>query len=161
MCGRCIINSCCQQSRLKCMKEWSRGIKSQSFAAWVMKISITQNLDNLKALHIVYHVHNCYLHEISFQTSVRFLKVTMCILLDVLTQLPPESCKDDGETMCADVPLHGSLWFWIPLPKEPSIQACPLLCLFLVLACSPLSEKLHHFFSHSRFIDSCHTWCGL
>lgn len=91
------------------MKAWSRGIKFQSFADEVMKIYITQTLDNLKALHIVYHVHNCHLHEVSFWTSVRFLKVITCSLLDVLTQLPPESCKDDAETMCADVLLHGSL----------------------------------------------------
>lgn len=89
------------------MKEWLRDIKSWSFAAGVMKIYT--NPHNLKALPIVAQVYSCHLPEGPFQTSFRFLKVIMCILLDVLTQLPPDSCKADSETVCTYVLHHLSL----------------------------------------------------
>jgi len=94
-----------------------------------MKREITQNGHNLKVSPIVDHVHSCHLHEVPFQTSFRFLKVIMCILLDTLAQLPPDSCKADSETVCTGVLRHLSL----PLPKERSTQACPLLLLFLAV----------------------------
>lgn len=158
--GRTIINACCQQNGLKCMKEWSRGIKFWSFAASVMKMYMTQTPYNLKALPIVAHLHSCHLHEVPVQTSFRFLKAIMCILLDVLTQLPPDSCEADSETVCT-APLKPLILD--PPPQKVQYTGLPSAALVPsseVLTCSSLSDKLHYFFSHGRFIDSCHTWCG-